>query len=111
MKTMIYPEFQQALSGQGVPKEHYAFICPRCKTVQSATSFIKAGVSDDWEVVRRHVGTNCIGRFDASKGCDWSLRGLLQIHELEVTDASGQVHPFFELATSEQAQALKESNS
>jgi len=43
VKIITVEEFHAALKGQGVPREHLAFKCPMCGTVQSAQYLIKAG--------------------------------------------------------------------
>lgn len=97
---------------QGVEREHYAVVCPSCKTVQSRALLLKHGVSK--EEVDNVFGFSCVGRFTAplkSVGCTWTLGGLFKIHTLEVIDDEGRVHMYFELATPEQAQLLEMSVS
>ncbi|WP_312903576.1 ASCH domain-containing protein [Stutzerimonas nitrititolerans] len=112
MKTMTLDEFRDALKAQGVPRDHFAFRCPRCKTIQSANDLIAAGAGEDFEAVERYLGFSCVGRFtgadDPSKtkpGCNWTLGGLFQIHELEVVTEDGIHHPRFSPATPDEAQA------
>jgi len=51
MKTMTVEEFHTALKAQGVAShEHAAFICPMCKTVQSARDLIAAGAGKNKQV-------------------------------------------------------------
>ncbi len=95
MKTMTVDEFREALKSQGVPIEEVTFQCPRCKTLQSANDLIKAGVGKNLDEVEKFIAFSCIGRWDKTKGCDWTLGGLLQIHELEVITADGKHHPRF----------------
>lgn len=112
-------EFRSRCKAQGVSaREHVATKCPICGTVQSMASLMKAGApADDAESL---VGFSCEGRLTgvgpwnaqnekraAMRGCDWSLGGLLKLHRLTVVDDEGNEHPFFELATSEEAQALE----
>lgn len=115
MKTMTLEEFQQALLAQGVPShEHFAFKCPQCHTIQSATDLILAGAGDTFEQVEKYLGFSCVGRWKGETftlgrfglGCDWTLGGLFQLHELEVITPDDKSHPRFELATPEEAQAL-----
>lgn len=116
-RTISRDELQAELRAQGVrSNEHFAFVCPACAKVQSATTLIRVGVGADFETVQQKaLGYSCVGRFtDAGppdrtkpeKGCNWTLGGLLRIHQLEI-EHEGETYPFFELATPEQAQALQ----
>lgn len=80
----------------GEDTKAWKVICPSCKTVQSVQDFNDAGISPASD----YFGFSCIGRFDDSKGCDWSLGGLFQIHTLELIDEEGS-HPRFEIAEAE----------
>jgi hypothetical protein len=114
MKTMPLAEFRAALQAQGVPREHLAFRCPMCKTIQSAHDLITAGAGDDLDAVQQYLGFSCVGRFTGAgspsqaspgSGCNWTLGGLFRMHELEVITEDGKHHPHFEPATPEEAQA------
>ena len=115
MRTILTREqYLAKLRDQGVPREHYAFICPACGTVQSIHDFVVAGV--DPGKVENVIAFSCIGRATHRKappllrdrgkqiGCDWTLGGLLAIHEWEVVDEEGKHHPFFAIASPELAQ-------
>lgn len=114
MKTMTVDEFHASCKAQGVPTHSdVAFICPRCKTIQSARDLIEAGAGADFEAVSGYLGFSCVGRFTGAgsprktpdgKPCNWTLGGLFSLHELEVITPDGKHHPHFELATPEQAQ-------
>jgi len=115
MEKITKKEFEERLEAQGVPSRHIAFICPRCKTVQSPDDLIRAGAGKDFTGVVNYVGFSCVGRFldekqdglgeKPGKGpCNWTLGGLLKLHELEV-EQNGEYHPMFEIAAPEQAQA------
>lgn len=114
-RIITLAEFHSALKAQGVPKEHMAMKCPRCKTIQSATDLIAAGAGNSFEDVEKYVGFSCIGRFTNAgghkdgtppgRGCDWTLGGFFTIHELEVINADGKFCPTFEPASPEEAQA------
>ncbi len=115
MKTMSLEEFRETLKAQGVPREHYAFRCPICSTIQSGEDLIAAGAGADFEAVQSYLGFSCIGRFTKvgghvkgtppGKGCNWTLGGLFRMHELEVITEDGKHHPHFEPVTPEEAQA------
>lgn len=118
-KKVTNEELHNMVLAQGVPMEHMAFKCPRCNTVQSPTSLIKAGAGKDFAAVSRYIGFICVGRFiDPKKqekykhtgaGCDWSLGGLFKIHKLEVVE-DGKSFPYFEVATPEEAKALMKAH-
>jgi hypothetical protein len=117
MEKISLEEFHTRLKAQGLPREHLAFKCVMCGTVQSTASFAAAGAPGD--ASERYIGFSCIGRITNAgphqknqppgRGCDWSLGGLFRIHQLEIIDADGKHHPHFELATAEEARALMES--
>lgn len=117
MIKMTIAEFHAALKAQEVPtREDLAFRCPVCGTVQSGRSLIAAGAGDSMADVEKFLGFSCVGRFNNAGpyrkdgppkfGCDWTLGGLFRLHALEVVDDEGKVHPHFEPATPEEAQAL-----
>lgn len=108
MKTMTHDEFRSAIRAQAETPQQVVFKCPRCETLQSGEDLIAAGAGD-WETVRVRVGFSCIGRFTGKgspskeigkgHGCNWTLGGLFQMHQLEVITPDGERHPMFELAT------------
>lgn len=114
MQQMTVAEFHAALHAQGVSaREHLALICPLCGVVQSAQDLIDAGAGETFDDVERFLGFSCVGRWTGGKSprrqhdgqpCDWTLGGLLRLHELEVLTGDGQAHPRFVPATPEQAQ-------
>lgn len=108
MQTMTIEEFRNAVKEQDVPREHFAFKCPMCGTVQSSHDLIKAGAGKDFEEVFKYLGFSCFGRFTKAgpprktndgQPCNWTLGGLLRMHKLEVVDDEGTHHPHFEPAT------------
>lgn len=115
MNTMTVKEFHLALNAQGVKsRKHLALKCPICSTVQTMEDLERAGVAVD--KIENYFGFSCVGRFTGAgswlgkkdkpgRGCDWTLGGLFQLHKLEVTTEDGKVHPTFEPATPEEAQA------
>jgi phage FluMu protein Com len=117
--TISIVEFRARLKDQGVSNySHYAFKCPLCKTVQSIQSFMCAGT--DRETAEKYIGFSCVGRVtDAGsprkhpdgKPCNWTLGGLLQLHDMEVIDEEGVAHRHFEIATPEEAKALEASHA
>lgn len=121
MQRMTIDEFHAALKAQGVSShEDCAFVCPMCKCVQSARDLIEAGAGADFDSVERYLGFSCVGRFTGAstprrepdgKPCDWTLGGLFSTHRLEVVTEDGEVHPRFEVATPEQAQALQQRHA
>lgn len=123
MESIPLSAFVRRCEAQGVSTpNHYAVVCPMCKTVQSMASLILAGA--DPVKIESVFGFSCVGRFNDAgpwpndpkkqrrrleSGCDWTLGGLFKIHELEVTNMPGRdtPRPCFALATPEQAQALE----
>lgn len=81
----------------GAPRA-WAFICPMCKTRQTIQMLFDAGLSQDG--VHGAMAFSCIGRYQPGIGCDWTLGGLLQMHELEIImdQGNGNVRPAFEIA-------------
>lgn len=121
MRTLGVELFRAELLAQGVSaREHYAFVCPMCKTVQSAADLIRAGAGKTFPDVESIIGFSCVGRFTKAgpykkdeppgRGCDWTLGGLFRIHELEVIADGAVVHPHFEIATPAQAQEHEAQN-
>lgn len=104
MRSITVAEFHAEAKAQGMDRRDIAVICPSCKTVQSMSLFDKHMIED--ERIQKQFGFSCIGRSAHGVGCDWTLGGLLKIHELEVVDTDGTVHLHFELATKEQAVQL-----
>jgi hypothetical protein len=116
MKTMTLAEFHAALNAQGVSgREHLAFKCPICGTIQSGNDLLTAGAGTDFDAIEKYLAFSRVGRFsgapahrndaDPGRGCDWTLGGLLKLHKLEVITDDGKRHPRFEPATPEEAQA------
>lgn len=96
MQTMTVEEFHAAIKAQGKERiEDVTFKCPHCGTLQSAQDLIDAGAGESMDEVEKYLGFSCVGRFTESKGCDWTLGGLFQIHELEVITPDGERHPRF----------------
>ncbi|SCX40568.1 VVA0879 family protein [Nitrosospira sp. Nsp1] len=120
-QTMTLDEYVSALKAQGVPRDHFAVKCPICETIQSASDLIAAGAGKDFDDVEMYLGFSCVGRFTKAgehkrgtapgRGCNWTLGGLFQVHELEVITPDGVHNPRFELATPEEAQAHMNSKT
>lgn len=119
-------EAHARFKAQGVSdNSHVAFVCPICGTVQSMASLIAAGCKAD--DVEQRVAFSCEGRFSGAgpwpsdkdksakakkrrevRGCDWTLGGLLHLHELEIEfPDSAEPRPTFVIATPEQAKELE----
>lgn len=127
MQRISHAVFLERLAAQGVENSaDYAFRCPMCGTVQSGRSLVVAGAMRD--AVQNLIGFSCEGRLTGAgpwpsekdksakararrfkRGCDWTLGGFLKLHTLEVETADGKVHPHFEIASPEEAQALAKS--
>lgn len=122
MKTVTIEEFRAELAAQGVSgREHGAFKCPACGTVQSMALLLKYGVPEN--KLEGQIGFSCVGRWigsggipatdpwggprtDGKLGCNWTLGGLFSVHKLIVVDERGE-HPCFELATPIEAKLLQ----
>lgn len=108
MNTMTVELFNEALKKQQVPREHLAFKCPMCGTVQSAYDLIKAGAGKAFDEVDGYIGFSCLGRFTSAGPprkendglpCNWTLGGLFRMHTFEVITEDGKHHPYFEPAS------------
>lgn len=119
-RQITVEQLHAELQAQGVSaREHYAFRCVCCGTIQSGASLIRAGAGATFEEVEKWVGFSCVGRFTGAgprkkgappgRGCDWTLGGLFTIHKLEIMTPDGKACALFELATAEEAQALERS--
>lgn len=96
MHTMTLEQFHSAIRKQGRTRiEDATFRCPRCKTLQSAQDLIDAGAGESMGDVEKYLAFSCVGRFSNEIGCNWTLGGLFQIHELEVVTPDGERHPRF----------------
>ena len=92
----------------GDDAKQWKFVCPMCKTVQSANDFYAAGFKPGTGAVNKYLGFSCIGRFTKAgehkagtppgRGCNWTLGGLFHIHELEIIMPEGTVSACMEIA-------------
>lgn len=115
MERIDTAELHRRMKEQGVSaREHIAFKCPICSTVQSMASLLRAGVPA--ERVENYIGFSCEGRFTGAgphkpgsdtRGCDWTLGGLFSLHTLEVMLPDGKAQPSFALATPDEAKELE----
>ena len=100
LQTMTADEFLAIAEDRfGKDAKQWKFVCPRCGTVQCGQDFIDAGISKDQAI--KYIAFSCIGRLVDGVGCDWTLGGLFQIHQLEVIDQDGEKHPRFLIAEPE----------
>src|SRR5258708_33418355 len=108
MEVISVEEAHARMKAQQVSaRDHVAFKCPICGTVQSMTSLVKAGAPQ--EKVENLIGFSCEGRFTgvgpfpspkdktakarkrrAQRGCDWTLGGFFRVHKLEVETPDGR---------------------
>lgn len=106
METMTFQEYRKAVRNQGKDRiEDVTFQCPNCKTLQSAQDLIDAGAGSSFDEVEKYLAFSCVGRFTKEKGCNWTLGGLLHIHELEVITPDGEHHPRFKPMTDNKDEA------
>jgi hypothetical protein len=89
-----------------------------CQSIQSGVDLIAAGAGEDFDAVERFLGFSCVGRWTnagpyyekgSAHGCDWTLGGLFQIHELEVVTPDGARHPRFMPVSPEEAKAHRKA--
>ncbi|MGB1270436.1 MAG: VVA0879 family protein [Endozoicomonas sp.] len=97
MKTYSIEEWKKKGGDRfGKDWKKWKFICPNCKTIQCTQEIIDTGINED--EAQGYLGFSCIGRFDDSKGCDWTLGGLFLIHDAEILIEGGPPRPVFEFA-------------
>lgn len=97
IKTIKLEAFKKLATERfGEDTKKWKFVCPNCQAAQSAEDLVAAGV--DKTEVQKYVGFSCIGRFTEDQGCNWTLGGLFQIHEIEIETEDGQLHRHFDLA-------------
>lgn len=83
MKTYTHQEWiDEAVKRFGKDPKQWKFVCPSCNTVQTINDFLEAGI--DHNDIEPYIAFSCIGRFTDTKGCNWTLGGLLKIHKVEV---------------------------
>jgi len=86
---------------RNVALQHYKdvkgieFECPSCKHKQSINSIMKNNSKLTEQEVRDFIAVNCEGRSTKGKGCDWTLGGLFQIHDVEVLKEDGSKYGVF----------------
>lgn len=99
MEQLTLSQFREKLKEHWPDMMSVEFICPSCKTVQTGNDLVAAGAGNNFEEIQGYIGFSCIGRFDKEKGCDWTLGGLFQIHELEIIADEDPtiVRPCFEI--------------
>lgn len=125
IEKITIEQLHARFKAQGVSKrEHIAFKCVTCGTVQSMASLIKAGCPADR--AENQIGFSCEGRWSNAgpwpshagkaserskrtekRGCDWTLGGFFRVHKLEVVDENGKPRPSFEVASPDEALALE----
>ncbi len=77
----------------GPDTTRWKFRCPSCGGVQSFSDFIENNVpKPDGKFY-----FSCIGRWVKGRGCDWTLGGLLKIHNTEVLTEEHDIVPVFDL--------------
>ena len=93
MKTLSVKDWRsKAEKLFGKDMKQWRFKCVSCGNIQTIQDFIDADI--DAPVCKAHF--SCIGRWKKGVGCDWTLGGLLQIHEQEVVDEDGDIIKTFE---------------
>jgi hypothetical protein len=65
----------------GPDRDQWRFQCPACGHVQSMADHMSRHSGVQRQEVSGWIFLNCEGRYDKKVGCNWSLGGLLHIHE------------------------------
>ena len=102
MITLTLEEYVSALKSQNVDMNDATVQCPKCKTLQSISDLLNSGACKNVDEAMKYFGFSCIGRYDNKKGCDWTLGGLFQFHELEILYPDGSIGPRFIPISAEQ---------
>lgn len=83
-RTITYKQWRgEAVDRFGEDTSQWAFICPVCKTRQTAAECLAAGATSNT------IGFSCIGRSHASKGCNYAGGGLFKLNPVTVTHFPG----------------------
>lgn len=94
-KTLTIEEWKaKAISLFGQDPNNWKFKCRHCGGIQTKADFVAAEVPEPGN----KFFFSCIGRWVPGRGCNWTLGGLLQIHETEVINEDGKAVPVFEFA-------------
>lgn len=100
MKKLRFAEWKEIAETKfGEDMRNWKFKCCSCGQSQTLQDFLDAKIENSEE----KFFFSCIGRWVKDRGCDWTLGGLLQIHETEVINLSQNPIPAFEFAESETA--------
>jgi len=76
----------------GADIKTWKFKCCNCGESQTLQEFMEYGVNEPGA----KFYYSCIGRYDKSRGCDWTLGGLFRFHKTEVISEEGKNVPVFE---------------
>lgn len=119
IQRITVEELHTRFKAQEVGERRFIAVkCPICATVQNMQSLMDAGAGETEDQVERYIGFSCVGRWTNAgehkrdeppgRGCNWTLGGLFKLHKLEVqVDGEPEARPYFEVATMEEARALK----
>lgn len=83
-------EKAESLFGKEV--KGWKFKCAACGGIQTLQDFVDAKVDEP----ESKFYYSCIGRWVKDRGCNWTLGGLFQIYDTEVTNEDGKGIPVFE---------------
>lgn len=117
-RVITLEAFKAEYKAQAEKREDIVVICPACGSLQNGHDLIRAGAGETMDDLEGSFGFSCVGRWTdkgsateavkaEGKGCNWTLGGLFRIHKLAVVDPDGEEHPFFELASKEDADAYR----
>jgi hypothetical protein len=91
-RTLTKDQFlDEVVTRHGFFRDNWAFVCPNCGGIQTIADF------KNLDVDANTVTFACIGRYDASRGCDHIITGDAPNHTLEVIDGDSLI-PSFDIA-------------
>lgn len=94
-KTITLEEWQKEGKNLfGNNTQDWKFKCPNCGNIQSYKSIKEHNPEIKLNV--DNITFNCEGRLNSKYGCDWTLGGLFQIHELEVIASENKIIKVFD---------------
>jgi hypothetical protein len=95
MKTLTLEEWRAAaVEKYGKDMREWKFKCCKCGETQSLKDFEDANIKEP----STKFYFSCIGRWIKDRGCNWTLGGLLRMHDTEVKNEDGENIPVFEFA-------------
>lgn len=95
MRTLTHKEWRdRGAELFGKDSRDWKFICLACGNIQSIREVCERMPNLDPKEVAGWIHSGCEGRINRKRGCNWTLNGLLHIHELEVAVNSDHLPAF-----------------